>query len=324
MPSKQLAKRNSAVIAPALTRDGRLRLNRGLTFEEWADLGAMLIHVEGQILWWLGQWWLYGERTYGEAAQQALPTGFALHTVQNAAWVASRFAESSPRGELTWSHHREVAALPAPLRDELLDRAATEGLTVREIGTLARRSRYDIKMGRVKRKAARLADLGRFPIILADPPWQFDHPIQAGDVASHYETMPLEDIMALASKIPAADDAMLFLWSPLSLLPDALDVLDAWGFVYKSNMAWVKPRPGLGNHVRGQHELVLVGMKGTFPKPPETSRPTSIFEGPLGAHSEKPEALYEALEAAYPGLPKVEMFARREREGWVSWGDQAP
>jgi N6-adenosine-specific RNA methylase IME4 len=197
-------------------------------------------------------------------------------------------------------------------------------LRVWEIGTLARRSRYDLKMGRVKRKAARLADIGKFSVVLADPPWQFDHPIQAEDVAGHYDCMPLEDIKSLAPKIPAADDAMLFLWSPLSLLPDALEVMDVWGFTYKTNLCWIKSRAGLGNHVRGQHELVLVGMKGTFPKPPETARPTSIFEGPLGAHSEKPVALYEALEAAYPGLPKVEMFARRQREGWVAWGDQAP
>lgn len=121
-----------------------LELPPGLSFEDWRSIGAALVHMARNVLWWLGDWWRYGEREYGEAASQAAPTGYALQTVRAAAWVADRFSESSRRrDDLTWAHHREVAALPPAKADELLDLAEREDLSTRDLRQEVRRIRDD-------------------------------------------------------------------------------------------------------------------------------------------------------------------------------------
>ena len=97
----------------------------------------------------------------------------------------------------------------------------------------------------------------------------------------------------------------------------------AWGYTYRGNLVWVKPWIGLGNRVRYRHELVLFGIKGSFPVPEPADRPDSVFEAARGAHSEKPEALHERIERAHPHATKCELFARGvPRAGWVAWGNE--
>jgi N6-adenosine-specific RNA methylase IME4 len=133
--------------------------------------------------------------------------------------------------------------------------------------------------------------------------------------------MPLADIAAL--DVPAADDAVLFLWVPSSLIDDAMTaVLPAWGFEHCTTMVWTKDLWGLGNYVRHQHELVFVARRGSLPVPEPHSRPSSWVHAPRREHSQKPERFYELIEQMYPGLSKVELFARQARAGWASWGDQ--
>ncbi len=110
-----------------------LRVNAPLTFERWSEIGETLFHMLDGVQWWLGDWWSYGERHYGEHAPQALPLGYALHTVQNAAWVASRIDPARRVPGLKFSHHSEVAALEPAVQDALLAKAAAEQMTVREI-----------------------------------------------------------------------------------------------------------------------------------------------------------------------------------------------
>jgi N6-adenosine-specific RNA methylase IME4 len=106
-------------------------------------------------------------------------------------------------------------------------------------------------------------------------------------------------------------------------LAEALSVLAAWSFNYRTCLVWVKPTIGAGYYVRSRHELLLVAMRGNLPAPAESTRPDSVIEAPRGAHSEKPSVVLDLIDAAYPGLPKVELFSRQPRPGWAAWGDQA-
>lgn len=108
--------------------EGGLALPEDLPYEDWVAVGAGLFHMAANHMFWLGDWWLFGERRYGEAAAAALPTGYALPTIQGAAWVASRFDPARRRPDLPFAHHKEVAALPAGQADALLEQAALESL----------------------------------------------------------------------------------------------------------------------------------------------------------------------------------------------------
>jgi N6-adenosine-specific RNA methylase IME4 len=136
--------------------------------------------------------------------------------------------------------------------------------------------------------------------------------------------MSLEAICAMEVEQIAAPDAVLFLWTTAPMLPEAMQVMHAWGFTYKTHMVWGKDRPGLGYWVRNQHELLLIGACGNMRSPAEGARPPSIIVAPKREHSRKPDEAYELIERMYPDLPKIELFARNARDGWSQWGNQAP
>ncbi len=161
---------------------------------------------------------------------------------------------------------------------------------------------------------------GLWNLLLADPPWRYEpnSTLPSNAIENHYPTLSLEEICAL--EVPAADCAVLFLWATAPKLPDALQVMAAWGFEYRTNAVWVKHRPGLGYYFRGRHELLLVGRRGNMPVPAASSRPDSVIEAWRGRHSEKPAVVYDLLERMYPAAVKLELFARASRPGWDRWG----
>lgn len=162
---------------------------------------------------------------------------------------------------------------------------------------------------------------GIFNIIYADPPWRYDFsPTYSREIEAHYPTLSLKEICEL--DIPSADDSVLFLWATSPKLEEALNVLNLWGFTYRTGMVWVKDKIGMGHWVRGQHELLLIGRKGNMPTPEPKNRPSSYFTAPRTTHSTKPELVYKIIESMYPSGTYLEVFARNKREGWTSWGDQ--
>lgn len=168
-----------------------------------------------------------------------------------------------------------------------------------------------------------LAALPEFPVLYADPPWQYEH-VETTDlraIENQYTTMTAGALADLA--VPVAEHAVLFLWATNPKLPEALSVMDAWGFAYRTNMVWVKDRIGMGYYARGQHELLLIGKRGELPVPAPSDRPASVIQAPRTEHSAKPEIVYDLIERMYPGLAKVELFQREPRDGWVGWGHQA-
>jgi N6-adenosine-specific RNA methylase IME4 len=158
---------------------------------------------------------------------------------------------------------------------------------------------------------------GTFRCILADPPWEYYDTPTRGAASRHYPTMTLEEIKAVP--VPAAPDAHLWLCVTNAHLPDAFDVVHAWGFEYKTLLTWVKTNGmGTGNWLRNNTEHVLFCVRGKLP-PLRRDCPT-VFEAPrTRRHSEKPIALFQLVESVTPG-PRVELFAREERPGWAGWG----
>jgi N6-adenosine-specific RNA methylase IME4 len=99
--------------------------------------------------------------------------------------------------------------------------------------------------------------------------------------------------------IPAADNAILFLWATAPKMQEAVDVMEAWGFTYKTNMVWIKDKIGTGYYCRGKYELLLIGEKGQMPVPEEKNRPPSVIEALRGKHNEKPDQAYQLIEQMY-------------------------
>jgi N6-adenosine-specific RNA methylase IME4 len=166
---------------------------------------------------------------------------------------------------------------------------------------------------------------GIFNVIYADPPWRYENILpEWGPAQLHYPTLTLERLCAL--EIPATSDAVLFLWVTNPFLRSALELVDAWGFEYKTNMVWVKTHlkyPGSGFYVRGRHELLFICTKGSF-VPDQTGKEPigSVIEAPVGEHSQKPVVVYDIIEKMYPQGQYLELFARNRRKGWKSWGNE--
>ena len=165
---------------------------------------------------------------------------------------------------------------------------------------------------------------GVFDVVYADPPWQSANPNSAWSPEAHYPTMPLPEICTLP--IPAASDAVLFLWAVAGQLEDALAVIHAWDFTYHGQIVWVKDGPiGRGIWVRYQHEPLLIATRGNWPPPTPSRRVPSVITAPRGRHSQKPAQFHELIEHMYPGATRrLELFARAARPGWTIWGNQAP
>lgn len=175
--------------------------------------------------------------------------------------------------------------------------------------------------------------VGGFSTILADPPWRFSN--RTGKVApehrrlDRYSTMSFEAIKALPVSEVAAKNAHLYLWVPNALLPDGLDVLNAWGFRYVSNIVWAKRRKdggpdgrGVGFYFRNVTELLLFGVKGSMRTLGPGRSQVNMIETRKREHSRKPDEQYELIEACSPG-PFLELFARHPRPKWTVWGDES-
>ena len=159
---------------------------------------------------------------------------------------------------------------------------------------------------------------GQFPVIYADPPWQFRNIGFEQSAEQHYPTMSVEEICEL--KIPSADNSVLFLWVVNTHLREGLAVCDAWGFKYQTNLVWIKNKgPSIGWFIIPRHELLFIATKGEGMHPKEKFK--SWFEAGVTKHSKKPEIVYEMIEKMYEG-PYLELFARQKRFNWTSWGNE--
>ena len=160
-----------------------------------------------------------------------------------------------------------------------------------------------------------------FGVIYADPPWRYDF-AQAGSraIENQYPTMSDDEICAM--EVPAAKDAILYLWTVAPRLDAGLAIVKSWGFQYKTCAVWDKVKVGMGYWFRGQHEILMVGTRGKVSPPPQALRISSVIRCPRGRHSAKPDIVRDKIAEWYPDVPKLEMFSRLKRPGWEVFGNQ--
>ncbi len=234
-------------------------------------------------------------------------------------------------GRVAVSAAAEVAQLPQEEQRELVARGKKEILAAsKKIRAERREERHRERVEKIARVAAHAEPLrpglvAPRPVILSDPPWEYEEGTTdpSREIENQYETMTLEEICALPVPDICTPDAVLYLWTTAPKLEEAFQVIRAWGFRYRSGMVWDKRKKGMGYWARIRHEHLLISTRGEFPPPPPALRPDSVFEGRRGRHSAKPAVVHEMLERIYPGLPRLEMFARAPRDGWDVWGNES-
>lgn len=174
----------------------------------------------------------------------------------------------------------------------------------------------------------------KFSTVLADPPWQFQN--RTGKMApehkrlSRYPTMTLQEIKELPVTTIVDDTAHLYLWVPNALLAEGLQVMEHWGFTYKTNLIWYKirkdggpDRRGVGFYFRNVTEMILFGVRGKNARTLAPGRSQeNIISSQKREHSRKPDEQYEIIESCSPG-PYIELFGRGPRKGWSVWGNQS-
>lgn len=187
-----------------------------------------------------------------------------------------------------------------------------------------------------ERRNARLANgsdtstlQGTYRVLYADPPWQYGHDLTEGYGAAvhHYPTMPLEELQALPVRDIARDDAVLFLWATSPLLPDALSIITAWGFTYKTSFVWDKVKHNFGHYNSVRHEFLLVATRGSCtPDVKKLFDSVQVIER-TEKHSEKPEEFRAIIDTLYPPAAecdRIELFRRGNApEGWSVWGNES-
>ena len=295
----------------------------GWTPELWEAAGHEIARYQKGLMWLIGDWLNAGVREgyvtveRGRLAEACERFGIAYKTAANAAFVAGKFdAQSSRCRELSWSHHEAVAGCDD--RRSLIALAVSDGLTVHKLRDRVREMKAS--------DSPPLPD-GVYRVIYADPPWEYGdkrtNDANSGSAESQYPTMPIDEICGLAVAEIAAADSVLFLWATAPLLTEAIQVIESWGFTYKAQFVWDKVKGFNGHYNDVRHELLLVATRGSCVPKIDTLDP-SIVQAKRTQHSRKPDCFYELIERMYPPGERthVELFARRSRNGWQSWGNQ--
>ncbi len=173
---------------------------------------------------------------------------------------------------------------------------------------------------------------GQYSTLLVDPPWRFQN--RTGKMAPEhkrlrrYPTMSLEEICDLPIREHASTPSHLYLWCPNALLREGLQVMESWGFTYKTNIVWYKIRKdggpdgrGVGFYFRNVTELLLFGIRGSMRTLQPGRTQVNLISTRKQEHSRKPDETYGLIEACSPA-PYLELFARDRVPNWTQWGDE--
>lgn len=174
----------------------------------------------------------------------------------------------------------------------------------------------------------------KYNIIYADPPWGYQNQGTRAAAIKHYGVMKIDELKNMpinhAGEGIAADDCALFMWATFPMLQEALDLIEAWGFTYKTiAFNWVKQNKsgngifwGLGNWTRSNSEICLLAVKGKQKR--INAGVHSVVLSPIQRHSQKPDEVRQRIVELMGDLPRIELFARFGAEGWDCWGNEAP
>ncbi len=280
--------------------------------------------------------------------QAAAVMNVSARSVESAANVREKGAPelvgAVKRGEVSVSTAEALTARPPAEQAAVVARgpkaAKAEAARIRAEEEAKRRTERDARIVAQSAGNAPLVGVNGklYGVALIDPPWRYDAPISdSRRIENQYPTMSIEDLCALPVASLLTSDAIVFMWvtGPHDVSGEAQKLVEAWGLKLVSKTIWVKDteaavtergggsRAGMGRWQRVDHELVYWCVRGTPPTPATPVRPSSVIYRPRGKHSEKPDVVAELIERIYPGLPKLELFARGPRAGWDVWGNES-
>ncbi len=263
---------------------------------------------------------IHSQRRLGELLQDMAKNPGKL--LQGSASPPSHDARAEPRLQdlginfSQSSRWQQLAAVPTEMFEEYVAslNARAESLT---ISGLIRNYFNELEAKAIAIEPPPLPT-GPFRVIVIDPPWSYGRKEDATHRAANpYLDMSLDEIKALPVGALATEDAVLWLWTTNAYIREAFDLVEAWGFAYKTLLTWAKDKMGLGDWLRGQTEHCLMGIKG---KPLiRLTNQTTLLNAPTSGHSRKPVEFYQMVDELCPGS-KVDMFAREQRDGWTAWG----
>ncbi len=230
----------------------------------------------------------------------------------------------------------DIAALPKAEQIEIIASANPKVIrdAAKSIREKVQKLRHSVRLAHMDMvaeagRATAPAKLGRvYPVYYADPPWRYGVRSEVTgrekSAENHYPTLPTDEIVALMVELIGQDNpAVLFLWATNPMLLDALRVMQACGFTYVHHWIWDKEIAGTGFWGRDRHELLLIGRRGDVAAPLPGSQPHTVYAEKKGAHSAKPDFYAETIEKLFPGVARLELFARAPRPGWDVWGFEA-
>lgn len=311
---------------------------RKSTKDEWINYGEILKRVEEAKQWAIGDWLCDGKKHYGDEVYKKAEKilGIEYNSLAQQKRISKLFEISTRLLNCSWTHHREVVSLKKIIEkkdgklklskepdkekmQEFLKKAEKNNLSVRELGELVKQYK------RQQDEKIRLANAPeKYSIFYADPPWKYgDELIEGyGAAVHHYPPMSIQELCELPIKAKAFDNATLFMWVTSPILDECYEVIQAWGFEYKTSFVWDKVKHNYGHYNSVRHELLLVCTKGSYL--PESSElvDSVISIERTDEHSEKPEYFRMLIERMYPNSKKIELFGRKKYPGWDTFGDE--
>ena len=283
---------------------------------------------------------------YNTSVEKTKAFVYKRKNIDNKMYVELYIAREKLSSKGGYRHHREVVGTNVPRTwDSYCNEIGTERRTVnrwlKDIGeSLEIKERYPVKykemtkglktLQQVKREIIKenVKDQPELPtdkyrVIYADPPWNYGNSglDDYGHAERHYPTMSIEELCNLDVPGIVEDDSVLFIWTTSPLLEDSFRVIRAWGYNYKTSFVWNKIKHNFGYYNSVRHELLLVCTKGSC-LPDNAKLFNSVQSIERKEHSEKPEEFREIIETLYTKGKKIELFSRKQTEGWNSWGNQ--
>ena len=245
-----------------------------------------------------------GHNYHEEKDDLKSPRGKTLEIIAQKAGVSTRTAE-------------QYDAIQRKGTDEQKAEVAAGQSSIKKVYTQIQ------KAERLEKNKATEWPKGKYRVIYADPPWQYgDERSGFGGAVDHYNTMSMAELKSMPVASLTEDNAVLFLWATAPLLPEALELINAWGFKYKTNFIWDKVKHNMGHYNSVRHELLLIATKGSC-----TPDNVQLFDSVQSIkrtdrHSEKPEEFRKIIDTLYTYGNKLEMFARKQVEGWEVFGNE--
>ena len=287
---------------------------------DWMERGKLLAHMERHVQFAIGDWLNFGREKYERGRYEDGLKLFApvkYRTLEAWSGVARAYETPMRIGSLSFNHHQVAATLEMEERDGVLQLAAAQGWSVSELRGHIASQRHSVER-------PPLPD-GKFRCLVVDPPWpmqKIEREVRPNQAAVlDYPTMSLDEIRDFPIPDVAADDCHLYLWTTHKYLPNAWRIAEAWGFRYQCQMTWIKNVGMTPFSWMYSTEHALFCTKGNLKL--ERMGMRLDFTAKVRGHSAKPEEFYELVRQASPG-PRLDVFSRREIEGFQGYGNELP